>query len=71
MDKLTAGYSEEHVFLIEQTLPDGSFKTVWRGDSFKSGVDRLCTIKSKLRHELWSYGWIHTSYGSAPMASIN
>ena len=58
-------------FFIERTNKDYSFTVIGRYNDYESASKDLMKIQSPLRHELWSYDWVHTNFGSAPIAWIN
>ena len=58
-------------FFIEISNPDGTYTVASRHDTYQDGMEALKAIDSPLHHELWSYGWVHTDAGFAPIASIN
>lgn len=58
-------------FFIERTNEDDTYIVISRHDTFDEANEVLQGIDSKLRHSLWCYDWVHTPFGSSPMAWIN
>ena len=72
MDKSRCTIGEnETPYTIERVAKSGQRVVIWRGKTYDAGVDRLKSIESNMRHELWTEAWIHTDFGYMPMASIN
>ncbi len=58
-------------FFIERVNTDGSRSVISRHDDAETAINHLNGIKSNLRHEVWSYNWVNTAFGFAPIAWIN
>jgi len=58
-------------FFIERTNIDHSFTVVSRHDTYAEAIAVLKQIESPSRYELWSYDWVNTNFGFAPIAWIN
>ena len=53
---------------IEETLPDYSYRIVWRGLDFQTALDVLGSHESGNRLELWSRAQANSPKGFAPFA---
>ena len=58
-------------FYIERSNKDGTYQLVYTHDNYDKCIDRLETINSDLRHELWCDEWSSTVFGHTAMAWIN
>ena len=61
----------EKQFFIERRNEDQTFTVVSRHHDYDSAIAALEVINSPLRHELWSYDWVNTDFGYAPIAWTN
>ena len=55
-------------FFIEIKQSDGTFKVIARSNNIKRLISMMPRLYDGIRLELWSYAWVNTALGYAPIA---